>query len=167
MSKRLIILVIALVALAAGWEVASPWWTLWNMREAARNREAERLSRYIDYPRVRANLREHMQGLADRGGASALESFVRRAGASVVVDPAVNALVSPEALRLAFTVRPDRDPATSADRKCGMHRESLERFRLRCAQLAGVRADLIFEREGLGWRLVEIDLPDSDGAKVS
>ena len=60
-----------------------------------------------------------------------------------------------------------KSPATSADRKCGMHRESLERFRLRCAQLAGVRADLIFEREGLGWRLVEIDLPDSDGAKVS
>jgi hypothetical protein len=168
MSKRLVLLVVALVAIVAAWEVASPWWTLRNMRDAARARDGERLSSYIDYPRVRSNVRQQLMGLADARGASPLESFVRRVGASLVVDPAVDAIVSPKALRLAFIVGPEnKRNVDAADGKCGMTRESLDRFRVRCARLAKGRADLIFEREGLGWRLVAIDLRDKYGATVS
>ena len=166
MSKRLLFLVMLLVAAVGCWEFASPWWTLWNLREAARARDSQRLSNYIDYPRLRSNVREQLVAFADASGASPLETFVRRAGASIIVDPAVDAIVSPEALRLVFLVRPERTAATP-NRKCGMTRESLERFRVRCAKLAKGRADLIFEREGLGWRMVGIDLSDTHGATVS
>ena len=35
MSKRLVLLAVALIALGAAWEVASPWWTLKTMRDAS------------------------------------------------------------------------------------------------------------------------------------
>jgi len=168
MTRRLVFLVVLLVAAVAAWEFASPWWTLWSMRQAARNREAERLSSFIDYARVKSSLRGQLLALAEaKGPAPAFENFIRRAGAGVIIDPVVDAIVSPEALRPAFVVRPDRERDATTNRKCGVDRETLERFRVRCAQLAKGKADLIFEREGLGWRLVGIDLPDDYGATVS
>jgi hypothetical protein len=172
MSKgllRLLALVVVSTGVGAAWEVASPWWTLWNMRDAAEARDSERLASYVDFPRLRSNLREQLVGLAaKKGPMPAYEAFIRRASASVLIDPVVNAIVSSKALRLAFLVRRERDPKIpAANRKCGMRRESLERFRLRCARLSKARVDLIFEREGLGWRLVGMDLPDDYRAIVS
>ena len=174
MSKRascIVVLAVAVVALGAAWEIASPWWTLKSMRDAARARDSERLASYIDFPRVKSDLRDQLIALADRKRpAPAYEAFVRRYGAGLIIDPIVDVIVSPKTLRVALLITSKasgRGTESGAKQQCGMTRESLGRFRVRCAQLPNGKADLIFERRGLGWRLVGIDLPDDYGATIS
>lgn len=171
MSKRayrVVVAAVAFILVVAAWDAASPWWTLKSMRDAAKARDSDRLAAYIDFPRVRSNVREQLIELAEtKRPVPAYQSFVRRYGASLIADPVVDLIVSPEALRVALLAAPssrgDR-PASAAKRTCGMQRESLSRFRVRCAKLAKGGADLLFERRGLGWRLVGVDLPDDYGA---
>jgi len=167
---RLFALVASLIALVVGWEVASPWWTLKNMRDAAQAKDSERLASYIDFPSVRSDLRGQLIRLAvKKGPAPAYEAFVRKYGARLIIDPIVDVIVSPRALRLAVSLAPASDGGRSgsaAQRSCGMQRESLDRFRVRCAHLPNGQGDLLFERRGLGWRMVGIDLPDDYGALV-
>ena len=169
-SFRFTLLAAALIALAAAWEVVSPWWTLKGMRDAARARDSERLASYIDFPRVRSDLRDQLIGLAGKKlPVPGYEAFVRRYGSGRIIDPIVDVIVSPEALRVALLIAPRSSAGGSgpaAKRTCGMKRESLGRFRVRCARLPNGEADLVFERSGFGWRLVGVDLPGDYGSAV-
>ena len=174
LSVILTVVGIAILAAGIGWEVASPWWTLRNMRDAARERDGERLAGYVDFPRVRADLREQLIAAADkRIPVAAIQAIVGKHAVDRVVDRAIKAIVSPEGLRVALEVPPQRKNSSAessgaaAKKSCGMTRESLDRFRVRCAKLPTGSGDLVFEREGFGWRLVGTDLPDDDGASVS
>ena len=128
----------ALIALAsAGWWFGSPWWTLWRMREAARAGDAQALAAYIDFPALRASTREQL-GLGPVGG--------------LLAGPAVDALVSPEALELAL------GSGRSGGRggrqgEVELSRTGAGEFRVR----RGGR-NLVFRRHGLGWKLEEIRL---------
>ena len=44
-----------LIAVAAAWYLESPWWTLWQMREAALTGDVKRLASYIDFGAVARN----------------------------------------------------------------------------------------------------------------
>lgn len=176
MRRRSIVLAIAIVAIIAAaitWEIASPLWTLKNMRDAARARDSERLASYVDFPRVRAGLHDQLIDAADkRIPISAIQAIVGKRAVDRVVDRAIKVIVSPEGLGLALDVAAQGKGANGEDsdaarNSCGMTRESLDRFRVRCAQLPTGRGDLVFEREGLGWRLVGIDLPDGDADAAS
>jgi len=176
MRRRSIILAIVIVVTLAAtvtWEVASPWWTLKSMRDAARARDSEQLASYVDFPRVRADLHDQLIAAANkRIPVAAIQAIVGKHAVDRVADRAIKLIVSPEGLRLALDVAPQGKGANgegsgAARNSCGMTRESLDRFRVRCAQLPTGRGDLVFEREGFGWRLVGIDLPEDDGASVS
>lgn len=164
MRRRSILLgtiVIAVVASSIAWEVASPWWTLKNMRDAAAAQDSDRLASYVDFPRVRTGLREQLIDAADkRVPARAFEALLGKHRVDRVVDRVIDSLVSPQSLRIALDAADKRsESGGSAKPACGMKRESLDQFRLRCAQLSIGQADLEFEREGFGWRLVGVDLP--------
>ena len=164
MSRRslaLAITAVVLLALAVTWEVASPWWTLREMRDAAAARDTEKLATYVDFPRVRIDLREQLIGAADkRVPARAFEALLGKHRVNRVVDRVIDNLVSPESLRIALDAAAKRSEDRGSPKPtCGMKRESLDQFRLRCAQLPTGQADLEFERERLAWRLVGIDLP--------
>ena len=160
MSKRVVFLAAALIALGAAWEIASPWWTLKNMRDAARARDSAALAAYVDFPRVRSNLHGQLDRRAQDDLPAPVYQAFRRAR---FIDPIVDVIVSPKALRVALMVAPS---GGAAKRSCGMKREGLGRFRVRCAQLPNGEAELIFEQRGLGWRLVGIDLAEDYGAMV-
>lgn len=90
-------IVVAALAVAT-W--ASPHWQLYRMFSAVEARDAAALSRYVDYPKLRESVkRQVMQRLgADGGpdapGANPFASF-GRAMALAVIDPVVDAAVSP------------------------------------------------------------------------
>jgi hypothetical protein len=117
---------------AAGWWFGSPWWTLWRMRDAARAGDAEALAAYIDFPALRASSREQL-----------------RPRLGPLAGPAVNALVSPAALRLVLGGGRQGGGAG----KVGLVRTGASEFRVE----RGGR-DLVFRRHGLGWKLEEIRL---------
>jgi hypothetical protein len=132
---RIVALVAALISLlAAGWWFGSPWWTLWRMREAARAGDSEALAGYIDFPALRASTRAE---LAPRLGPLG----------SALAGPAVDALVSPAALRLALGSGRDGGAGGELD----LDRTAASEFRLHRD-----RGDLVFRRHGLGWKLEAI-----------
>jgi hypothetical protein len=135
-KSRMLALGAALAFLAgAGWWFGSPWWTLWRMREAAQAGDSEALAAYIDFPALRASTRGR---LGPFGGALA--------------GRAVDALVSPAALRLALQSR-NGSGGRGDDGELDLDRTGASEFRLRRG-----RTDLVFRRHGLGWKLEEIAL---------
>jgi hypothetical protein len=136
-KSRTIALVAAFLALfAAGWWFGSPWWTLWRMREAAQAGDANSLAAYIDFPALRASTRAR---LGPRLGPLG----------SALARPAVDALVSPAALRLALLSRSEG----GAPGEVELVRTGAGEFRVE----HGGR-DLVFRRHGLGWKLEEVRL---------
>ena len=102
---------------------------------AAGDRVAEALATYIDFPALRASTREQL-GLGPLAG--------------LVAGPAVDALVSPRALRLALGKgRSGGGGAGEVD----LVRTGAGEFRVRREG-----GDLVFRRRGLGWKLAEIRL---------
>lgn len=150
---------VSLLVVAAGWYVASPWWTLKNMRDAARSRDGDRLASYIDFPAVRQSASDELAEEVD----ARLPGLLPKKLIEKLGRPVVDALVSPDVLRAALIAKP-KGKGSGAD-NCGLSRQGLSEFRLRCAQLANGQADLIFRRRGLGWVLAGIDLPSDFKAK--
>ncbi len=135
-KSRIFAFAAALVLLAgSGWWFGSPWWTLWRMREAARAGDSDALAAYIDFPALRASTRARLGPL---GG--------------VLARPAVDALVSPAALRLALRSR-SGGGGDGGDGELDLDRTGASEFRLRRGG-----NDLVFRRHGLGWKLEEIAL---------
>lgn len=130
-----------LALLAAGWWFGSPWWTLWRMREAAQAGDSEALAAYVDFPALRASTRAQLR-LGPVGG--------------LLAGPAVDALVSPEALKLALKL------ALGSGRGSGSGSEAsgVELVRTGASEFRVEREgrNLVFRRHGLGWKLEEIRL---------
>ena len=108
--NKMILIVAALVALAAGWYFGSPRWTLWQMSRAAEARDSDRLAAYIDFPTLRETTKEQVRAqLAARvqsggeGGFGALGAMIGAA----MIDPMVDGLITPETMRVAFERVPD------------------------------------------------------------
>ena len=129
----------ALLILAAGWWFGSPWWTLWRMREAAAAGDSDTLASYIDFPAVRASANAQLRPRLGGLGAA----FAR---------PAVDALVSPTALRLALLKKRERADGAGLE----LIRTGAGEFRLHREGAAAGKGDLVFRRHGLGWKLVEV-----------
>ena len=136
-----------LVFLAAGWWFGSPWWTLWRIREAARAGDSEAVAAYVDFPALRASTREQLGPRLGPFG-------------SALAGPAVDALVSPAALRLALGgggrsggIGGSGGSGGGGPAKVELVRTGAGEFRVRSD-----RADLVFRRHGLGWKLAEIRL---------
>lgn len=101
MKKRTPAIVAVLVAAAlAAATCASPHWQLYQMRAAVEARDAERLSRYVDFPKLRESVKVEMmrrlgaQGAVDGARSNPFAAFGRRM-ALAVIDPVVDAAVSP------------------------------------------------------------------------
>jgi len=165
-TKRVgILLIVLAIGLAAGWEFASPWLTLKAMRDAARAGDSERLATYVDFPKLRANVRDELvESIAARVPTPGLAGLTDKIGRKIV-RPIVDVIVSPASLRVALLTMPPPKGETSG-RKCGIKRDGLSHFRLRCAKFPHGEGDLVFERRGLGWVLVGADLPADYRAAV-
>lgn len=172
-SRRIIIALGALLAVAAvaGWAVLSPAWTLRQMAAAAQTNDTDRLASYVDFPALRASAKSQLRqqlvsGVTGGQGLDALGAMV----ALSLVDPAVDAMITPQALQAAFANR-GRQAAPAAPSAPGarslpglprlpenaqIDRQGFDRFTLR--DPARPDRGLRFERRGLGWRLVGIEL---------
>ena len=139
-KSRSLALAAALAALlAAGWWFGSPWWTLWRMREAAQSGDSEALAAYIDFPALRESTKAQLGPRLGPLGAA-------------LARPAVDALVSPAALRLALARRSRGGDSAGFE----LVRAGASEFRL---QRPGA-SELVFRRRGLGWKLTAVALPD-------
>ncbi|EHP38684.1 hypothetical protein OR16_36242 [Cupriavidus basilensis OR16] len=79
---------------------ASPYWTLYQMRSAIETRDADKFSRYVDYPALRESLKAQLTlSLQQKLGAPALQNTpfagIGQAIGLAVINTMIDTMVSP------------------------------------------------------------------------
>lgn len=168
MRRRYILagVVVLLLALGAGWYIVSPWWTVRQMIESAKSGDSDALAAGVDFPALRADLKVDLdsrlsaEARKDRSPQAQFGIALARS----MMDKVVDAFISPGALAATFKTldenAPPRSKAAPSAKEIArprIERIGLDRFRLEREGHAG--SGFVFERRGLGWKLVGVDLP--------
>jgi len=162
-----------LMATAIGWYFVSPTWTLHQMASAARAKDADRLSAYIDFPKLRDTTKAQLKAQASAriasGNSKGFEALGLMIGVSMI-DTMIDGILTPQGIAAMFANVPaDSAPGQNQAKKpFGIDannrevvRVGLNQFRLHDKRAHGSDGDLVFERHGLGWELAEIIVPQN------
>lgn len=164
--KKLVALFVLVALVAGGWYVASPWWALKGLRDAAVERDVAELERRVDFPAMRQSLRREMgEALRERAtGGGPLDVLAARA-AEEFGGAAVDQLVRPGAIANVITTGAIASrfvPEDLRDRELDwtVERDGIDSFRALGTFEGGMAGPtLVFSRDGIGWRLVGVALP--------
>ena len=189
MSRKILFAAGVAVAVAAAWTYATPYLVVKEMRAAARAHDVATLSTHIDYPALRANTKAHFdemvaQQAAQAGGANNAGNELTRKLLAALVEPMVNALVSPESLATMMAGKEEEKeegaatPAASAPGAgAGKERtevragyEGFNHFTMALRLVESGREPVVFvlERQAIvNWKLValRISLPKAHAAR--
>lgn len=177
MKKWLLVALLILLALT-GYVAAGPYMALHGISKAVQQRDAATLSRYVDFPSLRVNLKaqlsDHMVRRAGPEmqsslfGAAALgvASSLAGAGVDTLVTPVgIGALMQGQGLwkrAIGDTVGGDTyaPPAPAEPLREARHRyESSSRFTATTYTDEGQPLVFVLSRQGLRWKLSNIILP--------
>jgi hypothetical protein len=175
--RRLIVGGVLLLAVAVGVFVLSPWWSLAGLARAAITADKQRLALYVDFPRVRENLRAQFNAQMAASMAEEMQdnpfAALGTLIGSAVVDKAVEAFVTADGFAHLMQEamrdnRADTEPTPSQAEvalrlydKVGLEWLSLSAIKVWLLDENGQTATtLLLERSGLTWRVVDIELPD-------
>lgn len=174
MNRQLILMAgVAIALLGAGgtWYALSPSYAMAQLAKAARDGDEAALRSRVDFPQVRESLKADLSVELAARAAEDGGSELGRLGAAIGLtfgDTLVDGLVTPESIgaivRQGQVLRSRTDMADAAGAsppiEWTIERDGLSGF---TAIPGGPDItdppSLIFERDGLGWTLVEIDLP--------
>jgi hypothetical protein len=161
MKKAVNFLVVALVAGSVAWLYASPYHAMRSLRSAAIDGDEARLSKYVDFPAVRENLKTDVRAAMRERSKSDSDGPLAGLGevlGGTIVDGAVDMFVSPSGIAaISRGVRPNRrssDESKSDDYKIKKRR--LNSFMVEFEDSEAPA--LVFSRKGIGWQVTRIDL---------
>jgi hypothetical protein len=174
---RLVVGGALLLAVAVGVFVLSPWWSLAGLARAAITADKQRLALYVDFPRVRENLRAQFNAQIAASMAEEMKNNPFAALGTLIgsamVDKALEAFVTADGfarlMQEAMRDKPaDTEPTPSQAEvaqklydKVGLEWLSLSTIKAFVLDENGQTATtLLLERSGLTWRVVDIELPD-------
>lgn len=165
-----LVAVALIIAAGVTWYLASPGWTLHQMKAAADANDPDALNSYIDYPALREDLKAEIMGQMtaqarkDRSGFAGLGLAIGTA----MVGPAIDRLVTPEGMRTALMAKRDV-PQTRAMPQAAsalrlpddpkIVRRGFSEFLLASKQHP--MNGLVFKRHGFSWKLSGVDLPSN------
>lgn len=171
MRSKLLALVVALVFSAGvGWYFASPSLAMNGIKSAVMEGDKEGLEERIDFPSVRESLKSQMRAkLAaemvaqdDDNPFAALGSML----AMGMIDGLVEGFVTPDALAeliRAGKMQHQDDTQTSEMEQTtdwDIERNGFDQFLATPKGIEGSAPSLIFNRDGLSWKLTEIRMPE-------
>jgi len=177
MRTKWIVIVVLTILVGAAVFLVSPWWSIAGLVQSVRAGDRYRSELYVDFPRVRASLREQLNAQIGESMAKDMQDNPFAAlGAmigTVAVDRAVEAFVTPESLqRLMESELPAVDAKEASDSRVALARHAYDNIGLEWLSASSIRV-LIFEggtgkvattarleREGLRWRVVDVEIPD-------
>jgi hypothetical protein len=157
-----------IIAAGATWYLASPDWTLHQMRAAADANDPDALNSYIDYPALREDLEAEIKGrlmaeaTKDKSGFGPLGLAIGTA----MTGPLVDRLVTPAGMRAALMAKRDQALTRAAPQAASalrvpadpvIVRRGFSEFLVASKQQPG--SGLVFKRHGLSWKLSGVDLP--------
>ncbi len=165
--KKLTLLLLVLAGAAGYGLYQSPRSTARALLAAARQGDEDRLGRLVDFPTVRAHLREDLRAGLERGVGDperSLGAALTLGVGGAAVDVLVGRIVTPAGVaRLARSARwEERGEQRDAEIEVREGLEGLSTFGVRLRALDGSPGDTVrfeFRRRGLRWRLARIGLP--------
>ena len=165
--KKLLALLLIAAALAIGWYVASPWLAMKGLRDAAVARDRAELEERVDFVAIRANLKGDIGAAVEREVGESGNPLERFGGALAtgLGGLAVDAVVTPEGMaalvvtgRLAAPLVPE--DVRSGEIEWEVDRGGFDRFQAHGRFASGRPGPTLhFARDGLGWDVVDVDLP--------
>jgi hypothetical protein len=181
-----ILLAVALAAFGA-WLWFAPHLTVHAMRQAAERGDAEALASHVDFPALRESVRTQLAArVSERLGGDSAWSRLGGDIATTLATPAIDAMVSPEALAMLFAGRDLHDryagPADAAPPtadasdshggidtgqwRLSMGYDDLSTFSVKVANdgMGPAPSRLVFKRHNLlWWKLSALELPPVGG----
>ena len=170
LKTRVAALAAAALIIAAGvtWYLASPGWTLHQMKAAADANDPDALNSYVDYPALREDLKAEIMGQMmaearkDKSGFGGLGLAIGTA----MIGPVIDGLVTPAGMRAALMAKRDQAQTKAALQAASalrvpddpvIVRRGLSEFLVASKQQP--KSGLVFKRHGLSWKLSGVDLP--------
>lgn len=168
--KKFILLLALIGAAVGGWYALSPWMAMAGLRDAAMEADHEELAQRINFSAVRTSIKEQVRDLvAEKVGkgdnGNVLEQFGRNLAVNMA-GRAVDAAVTPEGMAGIIVTGALASPLISAETmqqeiEWSVERDGFSRFRGVGVLESGRSAPtLIFERDGISWKLVDVELPE-------
>ncbi len=166
---RKLLALILLVALAlGGWYLASPWWAMKGLADAAQAGDVAELERRVDFPALRASASEQISEATRRRvgqGQGGLLDSLSGVVAEQVGRVALERTLTPEAVgtlvisgTFAAGLLPERLRGQGIN--WSVERDGLSHFRAIGTFEDGTPGPiLLFARDGLGWTLTGLELP--------
>ncbi|MBH9537918.1 DUF2939 domain-containing protein [Novosphingopyxis sp. YJ-S2-01] len=171
MKKWMIGAAVLAAVLFGAWYFASPSYAMMQLKDAAEEGDPEELRDRIDFPAVRESMKAQMSAMMARKMAEEpSDGFAALGGALAMgmVGPMIDGLVTPEfmAAMIEKGKAEKKDSAGASEVSTEdaspvnwkIDRNGFDRFRAR-PDGDKTGAALLFERDGLGWKLVSLDLP--------
>jgi hypothetical protein len=169
MKKPMIIMAAALaVAAPTGWYFGSPYLAMHQLKEAVKSGDRDELAERVDFPAVRESIKSQMKAVMMAEVAKQKESnpFSALGGmlAMAMVDPIIDGMVSPDGLKSMVdkgkvAAKPDQATSDQPDAKWDISHRGFGKFTAKPENDDGRVPKLVFKRDGLGWRLVDIEMP--------
>lgn len=172
MKKRILAVFGAAILAGGAWYWLSPGVAMHGLKEAALSGNKDALSERVDFPAVRESLKSQFRGVMAAEMAKEKDnpfSALGMAFASVVIDPMIDRAISPDGIKAmvasgtlgASASSPEATP--SDDQKAidwQIERRGFATFVARAGFTDGDQSPvMVFQRDGLGWKLVEIEVP--------
>jgi hypothetical protein len=181
--KKLLPWLAGLLVIFAIYLYASPYIALYNIKNAAEQKDADKLSGYIDFPSVKQSIKDQVKAAMveelaasdEQDGFEALGTML----AAAMIDPLVDGLVTPDGVALMLqgqeldfglddktTKDEPKVKDTDIDYKAGYL--SFNRFKVQIidADDTDESLDVIMHRDGLSWKVTRIsfslDLKDKN-----
>lgn len=174
MKKWILAVMAALLVAGAGWYVLSPKMAMQGLKDAALAGDKDELKERVDFPAIRESLKSQFRAHMVAEMAKEKDNPFAALGmafASAVVDPMIDGIVSPDGIKAMVENGRMKNPrssdeAATADKQVEwvVERKGLDRFIARPKVDADEKAPaLVFKRDGLGWDLVDIEIPAEQG----
>ena len=181
--KKLLPWLAGLLVIFAIYLYASPYIALYNIKNAAEQKDADKLSGYIDFPSVKQSIKDQVKAAMveelaasdEQDGFEALGTML----AAAMIDPIVDGVVTPDGVALMLqgqeldfglddktTKDEPKVKDTDIDYKAGYL--SFNRFKVQIidADDTDESLDVIMHRDGLSWKVTRIsfslDLKDKN-----
>ena len=169
--KKASILIIGLLVLLIGYLYASPYLALNGIKNAAQERDAEKLSSYIDFPSVKQGVKEQvkakfaaeMMAGDNKGGFEALGSMF----AATMTDTLVDGLITPEGVAAIMVKKEEQESNGAQEESEDLQYEtsytSFSSFDVDIYdEEGGEPLKIVLQRDGLSWKVTNINLPLDD-----
>lgn len=160
------------LCVAAAWLYFTPYMAVNKLQAAAERGDAQALNEMVDFPALRTSVKSEIQGSVARGIQKDGGAFAALGSAvtGVIVEPAVNAAVTPEGISLLMK---GRRPTDNADEdsddgkswrdevKIARRYEAADKFviQYRDKETGDDQIALVMRRDGLRWRLAGVRFP--------